>query len=127
MKKLTPNLMVDDVNRTVDFYRDVLGFELLASVPEEGALDWGMMKCGTVELMFQSRSSLGNDLPQLKNAIPPGPVLLYIDVESVQILRQQIEGKATLLKEIAVTFYGTKEFTIQDCNGFILTFAEGGN
>lgn len=127
MRKLTPNLIVDDVNRTVDFYRDVLGFELLASVPEEGTLDWGMMKCGSVELMFQSWSSLGNDLPQLKNAMPPGPIILYIDVESVQILRQRIEGKAMLLKEIQGTFYGTKEFTIQDCNGFILTFAEGGS
>ena len=127
MKKLSPNLMVDDVNRTIDFYRDVLGFELIASVPEAGTLNWAMMKCGGVELMFQSWSSLGDDLPQLRKAMPPGPVLLYIDVESVQILRQQIEGKAALLKEIQVTFYGTKEFTIQDCNGFILAFAEGGN
>lgn len=127
MRKLTPNLMVDDVNRTIDFYRNVLGFELVASVPEEGTLNWGMVKCGNVELMFQSWSSLGNDLPQLKIAMPPGPVIFYVDVESVQILRQRIEGTATLLKQIQVTFYGTREFTIQDCNGFILTFAEGGN
>ena len=127
MNKLTPNLMVEDVHRTIDFYRDVLGFELIASVPEEGTLNWAVMKCSSVELMFQSWSSLGNDLPQLRKAMPPGPVLLYFDVESVQILRQQIEGKVTLLKEIQTTFYGTKEFTIQDCNGFILTFTEGGN
>ena len=127
MNKLTPNLMVEDVHRTIDFYRDVLGFELIASVPEAGTLNWAMMKCGSVELMFQSWSSLGTDLPQLRKTMPPGPLLLYIDVKSIQILRQQIEGKTSLLKEIQVTFYGTKEFTIQDCNGFILTFAEGGN
>ena len=27
-KKLTPNLMVEDVDRTVAFYRHLLGFEL---------------------------------------------------------------------------------------------------
>ena len=31
MKKLAPNLMVEDVNRTVEFYRDVLGFESMGS------------------------------------------------------------------------------------------------
>ena len=40
LKKLTPNLMVEDVNETVTFYQDVLGFALLASVPEEGQFNW---------------------------------------------------------------------------------------
>ena len=44
VKKLTPNIMVEHVNNTVDFYRDVLGFALLTSVPEQGTFDWAMMK-----------------------------------------------------------------------------------
>jgi catechol 2,3-dioxygenase-like lactoylglutathione lyase family enzyme len=44
LKKLTPNLMVEHVNDTVAFYKDVLGFTLLASVPEEGEFNWAMMK-----------------------------------------------------------------------------------
>ena len=42
LKKLTPNLMVEHVNDTVTFYKDVLGFTLLASVPEEGEFNWAM-------------------------------------------------------------------------------------
>jgi catechol 2,3-dioxygenase-like lactoylglutathione lyase family enzyme len=49
LKKLTPNLMVEDVNRTVAFYQEVLGFELLTSVPEEGQLDL----CGVRSWMKQ--------------------------------------------------------------------------
>jgi catechol 2,3-dioxygenase-like lactoylglutathione lyase family enzyme len=29
LKRITPNLMVEDVNRTIEFYTDVLGFDLL--------------------------------------------------------------------------------------------------
>ena len=36
--KMVPNLMVEDVNRTVAFYGDTLGFELLTTVPEGGAV-----------------------------------------------------------------------------------------
>ncbi|NIT70052.1 hypothetical protein GWO43_03935, partial [candidate division KSB1 bacterium] len=35
-RSLTPNVMVEDVNETVEYYKDKLGFELIMSVPEEG-------------------------------------------------------------------------------------------
>jgi len=63
LKKLTPNLMVEDVRRTIGFYRDVLGFEPLSTVPEEGQVDWAMMRRDGVEIMCQARSSLAAELP----------------------------------------------------------------
>ena len=33
-KKLTTNMMVENVNDTVDFYGDVLGFEFVMGVPQ---------------------------------------------------------------------------------------------
>ncbi len=41
-------------------------------------------------------------------------------------LYDQIRSQVTVVQEPQTTFYGTREFTIEDCNGFILTFAEGG-
>ena len=35
IKKLTPNLMIEDVNKTIDFYKDILGFEFVHGVPTE--------------------------------------------------------------------------------------------
>ena len=34
-QKLTPNLVVRDVVRSVNFYRDVLGFSMAMSVPDQ--------------------------------------------------------------------------------------------
>ncbi|OYT63392.1 glyoxalase, partial [Methanosarcinales archaeon ex4484_138] len=66
LNKLAPNLMVEDVNRTVEFYQEVLGFEFVMGVIEEvqeiltsyqgdRLLDYAMVKCGDVEMMFQAK------------------------------------------------------------------------
>jgi len=35
LKKLSPNFAVQDIGKTVEFYRDVLGFKLEKVVPED--------------------------------------------------------------------------------------------
>ena len=124
LKKLTPNLMVEDVNETVTFYQDVLGFALLASVPEEGQFNWAMMQHDAVEIMFQSRASLTEDVPLFKDKAIGGSLTLYIDVEDIKGLYGQVQNRVAILHEMSTTFYGTREFTIQDCNGYVLTFAQ---
>ncbi len=124
LKKLTPNLMVEDANETVNFYQDVLGFALVASVPEEGQFNWAMMQHDAVEIMFQSRASLTEDVPLFKDKAIGGSLTLYIDVEDIKGLYGQVQNRVTILHEMTTTFYGTREFTIQDCNRYVLTFAQ---
>ena len=109
LKKLTPNLMVEDVNETVTFYQDVLGFALLASVPEEGQFNWAMMQHDTVEIMFQSRASLTEDVPLFKDKAIGGSLTLYIDVEDIKGLYGQVQNRVTILHEMTTTFYGMRE------------------
>ncbi len=135
MKKITPNLMVEDVNRTVEFYKDVLGFEFVFGVPEgsqeevtswpeERSLDFAMIKCGTVEIMVQARRSLTEELPELKGKEIGGSVTFYIEIDGIQEWYERTRNKATIIKDLHTTFYGMQEFYIQDCNGYILALAE---
>jgi len=126
MKKLTANLMVDNVNSTVEFYKIHLGFELVMTVPDSGQFDWAMMKSGNVEIMFQAMTSIGNDLPGMKGQKVGGTLLLYIDVEDVKKFRSSLKNDVSIVKDVQKTFYGTEEFTIRDINGYYLTFAGGG-
>lgn len=125
-QKLTPNMMVDNVDETVDFYRNVLGFDLVMTVPENGPFDWALMKRGTVEVMFQTRASLTEALPLFKERPLGGALTFYIDMRGVEALYEQVRSQVTVVQDLQTTFYGTREFAIEDCNGFILTFAEGG-
>ncbi len=126
LQKLTPNMMVENVNETVNFYRDVLGFNLVMNVPDSGSFDWALMKRGEVEMMFQARASLTEDLPLFKELPLGGALTFYIDMRGVDALYDQIRSQVTVVRDPQTIFYGTREFTIEDCNGFILTFAEGG-
>ncbi len=102
MKKLTPNIMAEDVSRTIQFYQDMLGFQVLAKVPEEGegALDWAMLKRDEVELMVQSRLSLGSEIAPMLDKPISASLTLYITVEDVHGLRDLLEGKATIVQEM---------------------------
>ena len=133
-KKLTTNMMVEDVNRTVDFYSDVLGFEFVMGVPENSqqvvttrqedkTLDFAIVKCGNVEMMFQAKTSMAEEIPQLRGTKIGGSVTFYIEAENVKELYRKLKDKITIIKEIQTTFYGKQEFYIRDCNSYILTFA----
>lgn len=121
--KLTPNLMVEDVDRTVDFYRDVLGFTLAATAPEERPFDWAMVSSGSAELMFQSRASLGGEVPALRDRKIGGALTLYVEVDDVEALYERIKDRLPIVVDMHDTFYGAREFAAQDCNGYILGFA----
>ncbi|MEA3441408.1 MAG: VOC family protein [Chloroflexota bacterium] len=124
LKKMTPNLMVEDVNRTIEFYSDVLGFELLVTVPEKGQFNWAMMKLDDVELMFQARSSLGGDLPVLADAPIGGSLTFYTEVTGLKELYEQCKDQVEIVQEWHTTFYGTQEFAFRDCNGYIIAYSE---
>lgn len=124
LKSLTPNLMVKSVNETLDFYIDILGFELLQTVPEEGNLDWGFVQKDSVLIMFQKDTSIRGEYPELNNYQEGGALTLYIKVDELQAWYGRIKDKTNLIKPMNKTFYGANEFAIQDPNGFILTFSD---
>ncbi|HEX9614883.1 MAG TPA: VOC family protein [Bacteroidota bacterium] len=123
IQSMTPNLMVQDVNRSVEFYRDVLGFEVIATVPDSGTLNWAWMKNGTAELMFQTAPSLGEDIPEFKGKAIGATQTLYTKVQNVRNLHEQIKDKVTVILGLKKTFYGMEEFTMKDPDGYLITFA----
>ena len=124
LKKLTPNLMVEDVNVTIDFYRDVLGFAVAATVPESGPLDWAMMQRDDVTLMFQARRSLTEEYAPLAGLPVGGSLTFYTEVAGVQELYDALKDQVEIVLDMHDTFYGTREFAFKDRNGYILTFSE---
>ncbi len=123
IKSMTPNLMVQDVNKSIDFYRGVLGFEVIATVPDSGKFDWAWMKHGTVELMVQTMPSLVQDLPEFKGKPIGATQTLYTKVEDVKKLFAHIKDKANVVLGLKTTFYGMEEFSIKDPDGYLITFA----
>jgi uncharacterized glyoxalase superfamily protein PhnB len=133
-KKITANIIVSNVNETLDFYEKILGFSLVMAVPEDSQqvvtvrdvatpLGFAIIRREDVELMLQSRKSLAKELPALA-ATPVGTSFtLYIQVEDIEALYKGIKDKASIIEDLHTTFYGAREFCIRDSGGHVLTFA----
>jgi len=123
MDSLSPNIFVNDMNATIAFYQQ-LGFKLIVTVPEAGTdLVWAMMVNGSVTIMFQTYTSLANDLPDISRQ-DGGSLLLYIKLKNIKAFFEEIKDKVTILHGLQKTFYGATEFSIKDINNYVLTFAE---
>ncbi len=124
-KKQTPNIMVMDIEQTIGFYRDILGFSVVATMPPEGApLVWAMVQRDSVELMFQQQASLAEEMP-LFGDMPIGASLsIYIEIDDVPAMADALKGQVDVVRDVHTTFYMMREFAFKDCNGYVLVYAE---
>ena len=68
LNTLTPNLMVEDVEATIDWYERVFDAETAGTVPArgKGQLWWAQVMIDEISLMFQHRDSLEGDTRRSK-------------------------------------------------------------
>ncbi|MGH7635196.1 MAG: hypothetical protein ACRENC_15780, partial [Gemmatimonadaceae bacterium] len=62
VQKLTPVLVVDAIEPCLSFWVDRLGFEKTVEVPEGNALGFVILVKDGIEVMYQSRESVRNDV-----------------------------------------------------------------
>ena len=122
MDSISANIFVRDMNETIAFYQH-LGFEVVMKNPEQGDIIWAMMSCGKVSFMFQTFDSLGSEIPEISRQ-DGGSLLFYIQLKDIRKFHDKIKDKVNVIKGLEKTFYGATEFSIQEINGYILTFAE---
>ena len=125
IKKLTPVLLVPEIEPCLKFWVDRLGFEKTIEVPEGSTLGFVTLQKGAVELMYQTYSSVEKDSPSALQGIQRGPTFLYVEVENLDATLAAMKG-VPLAMEVRTTFYGAKEFGVKDPAGHAITFAEFG-
>jgi len=132
---LTPNLMTEDVNASIDFYCTRLGFQFIVGVPfgsEEMVtgdpagtrLRWAMVQREEASLMFQASDSLAEESPLFSGLTPSASVTFYLEVSDLDALLKGLGERAEMVLPERVTFYGMRELWIRDNNGYVLTLAE---
>jgi uncharacterized glyoxalase superfamily protein PhnB len=124
MRKLTPVILVEEIEPCLPFWEDRLGFERTMQVPEGDRLGFAAVAKGGVEVMYQSRASVLSDVPAL-GAGPFGKdgFGLFIEVEDLDPVLAALEGAEVLFPERR-TFYGAREIGVRAPCGTAVTFAE---
>jgi uncharacterized glyoxalase superfamily protein PhnB len=123
-KKLTPNLLVANVERSLAFYVETLGFERGMTVPDESPLVFAAVTSGPVEVFFNDRATAVKEYPPFDGKPIGATGTLFIEVEGVDALHDRLKPHVKIVMPIVTQFYGMREFAIEDPDGYVLTFAE---
>jgi len=124
-KKLTPNLVVNDVEASLNFYQTVLGFERGMTVPEQAPYVFGSVTSGSVEIFFNDKKMVGEDYPPLVARPIGGTLTLFLEVKGIEEVLSRVEkGGARIVMPLKTQFYGMREFAFEDPEGWVVTIAE---
>jgi uncharacterized glyoxalase superfamily protein PhnB len=127
---VTPNLIVADLHRSLRFYREVLGFVTIATVPDEPPFVFAWVQRGNVSVFLNAQAGVAEDLPALASRPIGGTNTLFMVIEAesvetgVDALFAELDGKVTVVMPLKTQFYGMREFGIEDPDGYVILFAQ---
>ena len=121
---LTPNLIVADVERSIAFYRDILGFTVQTTVPDASPYVFAILRSGPVEVYLNAPGPAFEEYPVL-NGRPIGATLtLFIRITGIQAAYESLKTRVNVVMPLEKKWYGPTEFACTDPDGYVITFAE---
>jgi uncharacterized glyoxalase superfamily protein PhnB len=125
LQKLTPNLVVRDVARSLEFYRSVLGFAPAITVPEQPPYVFGSVTSAGGEIFFNDHKAVAEEYPALAARPIGGCMTLFLEVEGIEeVLAAVQKNGAKITMPLKTRFYGMREFAFEDPEGWVMTIAE---
>ncbi len=122
-KKITPVLFTEEAEPCVRFWVERLGFEKTAEVPEGDKIGFAMLQKDGLDLMYQTFASAEKYDPSILEKTRKGPSFLFVEVESLDETKAAMGGVEMVTAEHN-TFYGSREFAVEDPAGHVITFAQ---
>jgi uncharacterized glyoxalase superfamily protein PhnB len=124
IRKLTPNLVVRNVEASLRFYSEILGLEKTMAVPDESPYIFAAISNGTVEIFFNDQKTVAAEYPHLANTIGAS-LTLYMEVDSLESVLDRVQkAGAKISMPVTDQFYGMKEFAFEDVDGYTITIAQ---
>jgi catechol 2,3-dioxygenase-like lactoylglutathione lyase family enzyme len=124
LTKLTPNLIVSDVGRSLAFYRDVLGFTVGPTVPDAAPFVFAIVQSGPVEVFLNAPEPAIAEYPAFKDRPIGGTLTLFIEVVDIARAHESLKDRVKIVMPLEHKWYGVTEFAFEDPDGYLITFAE---
>jgi uncharacterized glyoxalase superfamily protein PhnB len=125
VKKITPILFAQELEPSIRFWTERLGFQKTVEVPEGEKVAFAILERNGLELMYQSFASVEKENAATGAAARKGPSFLYIEVEDLNAALEAVK-ETEIVMPVRTTFYGAKEFGVKDPAGHYFIFAQQG-
>lgn len=126
LTRITPNLVVADLERSLAFYRDVLGFTVLTTVPDASPYVFAVMQSGAVEIYLNAPEPAMAEYPAFKGRPIGGTLTLFVQVDDVRAAHAALQGRVQIVMPLETKWYGVTEFAFVDPDGYVITYAQTG-
>jgi hypothetical protein len=121
--KITPVLIVEDIEKSLVFWVERMGFAVTVNVPEGDRFGFVILVRDAAELMMQTLSSVRKDEPKFApDGINTKGCVLFLEVEDFADVKKRLEGYPIVMPE-RVTFYGMREIGVSEPGGHTVIFA----
>jgi len=121
---IAPYLLVEDVKKSADWYKEKLGFgyEKLWGEPP----CFVMVRRDGITVMLKTPETTKKDFVRPNHTIHRDACWdAYVRVVGVEALYEEFKSRGVkIAREIEIAPYGNKDFDIEDCNGYVLCFGE---
>jgi glyoxylase I family protein len=125
IKGMAPLLQVFDMPASIVFYRDVLGFEVVAtSQPGEERFGWAMLQLNGVQLMLNTayEDDSRPDKPDPARIAAHDDTAIYFGCPDLDAAYEYLRSRVRNLKKPKVAHYGMKQLYLHDPDGYNLCF-----
>ena len=123
VKRITPVLLVSEIEPLLPFWIDRLGFKKTIEVPDGNKLGFVAFEKGDTQVMYQTYASVEKDAPPDMAQARKGPTYLYVEVDNLDAVLASMKDVKKVMPE-RTAFYGMREFAVQDPGGHFITFAQ---
>src|SRR5262245_6730553 len=106
--RLTPVLLVNEIEPLSPFSIDRLGFTKTIEVPDGTKLGFVAFQKGPVEVMYQTYASVEKDAPPEMAAPLRGPSYLYLEVDDLDGVLSAMKDQKIVMP-LRTAFYGMRE------------------
>lgn len=120
LRTVNPALTVNDLDKSVAFYRDVLGFVVHEEITQEGQKFGASMRAGDVDIMLGQ-----DDFAQGRDRVKGVGFRLYCTTaQDVDALAASIKERGgSLATEPTDQSWGTRDFSVEDPDGYKISIS----
>src|SRR6185436_313209 len=112
IKSIVPMLAAGDMEASVAFYRDALGFAVRDKFESGGRVWWCEMARDGQSIML-TRHEVDVGKSGAKAGFEQTSINLYLD-DGIEALHERLARERRGVSDLRVTFYGMKEFDLKD-------------